>query len=555
MSTADSWKLLVFRDGRRVLSGRELLQVLHQQIESVQNFSDFNSTLARDELIDALLRAGELECALADWKGCEAEAGLLECITDDLAVALAKKSRPRVQAKLLQHLQTLTLPEKLTLSTPEGFCYYALHPLDYVDLLNKNAIDLCAAAVIGIRSIGTTLSAVVRSWFLSKEIPAERITVRPTGHPFDRRLLLDSGLRCWIETHLRRNARFLIVDEGPGLSGSSFLSVAEALVEAGVPSSHILLLPSSTPDLPKLLAQNAAARWSRFRTLPLKPTSRIPSEAVEFIGGGEWRKHVFASETEWPGVWSWTERQKYFSRDLRNIFRFDGHGYYGKDVRHRSQILAEHGWGPEVSSAGDGFSVSPWLEGTRLRHADQKLIRQLARYCAFRTEHLRCNPVSHADLEHMTEVNLDRGVGIKCRIELPLEHPVIADARMMPHEWILARNGQLLKFDAASHGDDHFYPGPTDIAWDLAGAIVEWNLDKEAAEVLVREYAYISGDKVVDRLPGYLLAYSAFRLGFCESTKNSQVGQLDFSILERESKMYLRRISQLLSKPAVTALS
>ena len=33
-----------------------------------------------------------------------------------------------------------------------------------------------------------------------------------------------------------------------------------------------------------------------------------------------------------------------------------------------------------------------------------------------------------------------------------------------------------MKVDAAAHGDDHGFPGPVDVAWDLAGAVVEWEL-------------------------------------------------------------------------------
>src|SRR5207248_188767 len=117
---------------------------------------------------------------------------------------------------------------RLTVSDPEGFCYYALHPLDYADQLNDNPMYPPVAAVVGIRGIGTTLSAVVHTWFESRAIPAGRITVRPTGHPFDRKLELNDEQREWIASNAERSARFFVVDEGPGLSGSSFLSVAEA---------------------------------------------------------------------------------------------------------------------------------------------------------------------------------------------------------------------------------------------------------------------------------------------------------------------------------------
>lgn len=528
-----------------MLDGRELARELSRQLHQVLSLPNFDSQSAHDELIEALLRAGELECGLTDCPGLEQCAQSVTPITGELATALIARRSPSLPANVLDRLSKLSVPEHLTGSSPEGFCYYALHPLDYVDLLNNVAINAPCAAVIGIRSIGTTLSAIVRSWFELKGIPAARITVRPTGNPFDRKLSLDRRQIAWITTCAQRGAEFFIVDEGPGLSGSSFLAVAEALMAAGVAKERIVLLPSSAPDLSRLIAPNAAERWSRFRTLSLQPTRHIPTDARHDIGWGEWRRRVFASEAEWPAVWSWTERRKYLSEDERRIFRFDGHGHYGKSVRHRSELLAAHGWGPEISSSGNGFSVSPWLNRDRQSRANRGTVIELAHYCAFRAEHFARAPVSQAPLEEMTRVNLDRALGVNCAVALSVERPVIADARMMPHEWICKADGRLLKLDAASHGDDHFYPGPTDIAWDVAGAIAEWNLDREACELLVSEYQKISGDKLQGRLPAYQIAYCAFRLAFTSSAAIS-VNADERPRFQSEAQTYRERLARLL---------
>lgn len=551
MSTADTWKLLVFRDGRSVRSGPELLRGLLAQIEAVLSLTDFSNQIARDELIDALLRAGGLECALVDHDAGSMEAHVIAEAADQLASALVTKSRPHISAKLAATLGELQVPRSLTLSTPEGFCYYALHPLDYADLLAAEATCPPAAAVVGIRSIGTTLSAIVRAWFSAKGIGAARITVRPIGHPFERRLPVTQDERNWIAAQNGQNAHFFVVDEGPGLSGSSFLSVAEALVEEGVPAERIVLMPSSTPNLENLFAPNAAQRWKNFRTTPLKPTRYMPSQADEYIGGGAWRSRVFDSEADWPGVWPWTERQKYTSRNGTLLFRFDGHGHYGKAVRQRSQLLANHGWGPQISSGGDGFSVSAWLSGARLQCANREVVTHLARYCAFRSEHLTSPVASETELEHMAQINLERALGVSRQIKLPVERPVVADARMMPFEWIALNDGSLQKFDAADHGDNHFFPGPTDIAWDLAGAIVEWELNAEAADLLLSEYCRISGDEVQKRLPDYLIAYSSFRMAFAQSAANSIAEFGEKSRLRQEATRYTTAALKLLEGTAV----
>ena len=116
----------------------------------------------------------------------------------------------------------------------EGFAYYALHPRKVAMLLDTLELK-SPVAVLGIRSIGVTLSAVACAALRLRGIECRRFTVRPTGHPYNRLLELKPEFRDWL-AHAR-DAGFLVVDEGPGISGSSFLAVAEALVNCGVEAS------------------------------------------------------------------------------------------------------------------------------------------------------------------------------------------------------------------------------------------------------------------------------------------------------------------------------
>ena len=193
----------------------------------------------------------------------------------------------------------------------------------------------------------------------------------------------------------------------------------------------------------------------------------------------------------------------------------------------------------------------PWLDGQRPDHADCDTVVQLARYCAFRAAHFQSHPVSNDALEQMTHMNLERALGVSHFVALPVERPVIADAHMMPYEWIYCADGRFLKVDAASHGDDHFFPGPTDIAWDLAGAITEWKLDSEGSELLVSEYNRISGDAVEPRLRAYLIAYCAFRLGFTLSAARSVGDARERTRFESEAELYRQTLATLL--PLATA--
>ena len=106
-------------------------------------------------------------------------------------------------------------------------------------------------------------------------------------------------------------------------------------------------------------------------------------------------------------------------------------------------------------------------------------------------------------------------------MKLGLERPVIADGRMQPHEWLLTADGHMLKTDSGSHGDDHFFPGPTDIAWDLAGAIVEWEMTAEQSATLLDVYRHKSGDDAVSRIQHFVIAYPVFRCAYCLMATNA----------------------------------
>src|ERR1051326_1366049 len=158
-------------------------------------------------------------------------AALAADLTDALARALVSgdgESRREV-AKHAESLSGLALPAVVRMSVPEGFAYYALDPAGYAAAVDS--LDICGRPVfvVGLRTIGATLSAVVAAAARRRTAHVERITVRPSGHPFDRRTEFAAEQRRQIEDAAARRALFVVVDEGPGLSGSSLMSVAEAL--------------------------------------------------------------------------------------------------------------------------------------------------------------------------------------------------------------------------------------------------------------------------------------------------------------------------------------
>ena len=113
-----------------------------------------------------------------------------------------------------------------------------------------------------------------------------------------------------------------------------------------------------------------------------------------------------------------------------------------------------------------------------------------------------------------------------------------------------AEQGELLKLDAVSHGDNHFFPGPCDIAWDVAGAIVEWELrGRGARAILSASTTRRSGDAIAERLAPYLLAYAAFRLGWSRMAASAMQGEFDEALLERDYRRYRAQAQRLRQHP------
>src|SRR5438046_6647149 len=228
--SADQNDLWVFRDARKTVSRSTLLRDLHSALRRL-----FGDAQNRQLYYNALIQAGELESALADSNS---ESSLAD-LTDALAFAAFGGGLDKVK-QLANALDHIACPNQLTTSPSEGFAYYALNPLDIAKPAQQSVAPDRQAAVIGIRSIGTTLSAVATAAIISNGHRAERITVRPQGDPYNRALLFTAQQSDWIKQLNEVSELFRVVDEGPGRSGSTFLSVAEALVSSRSPAADLV---------------------------------------------------------------------------------------------------------------------------------------------------------------------------------------------------------------------------------------------------------------------------------------------------------------------------
>src|SRR4051794_16825703 len=214
----------------------------------------------------------------------------------------------------------------ITIKVPEGFEFYALYPEQYCLSALQWAADHEIAApkqalVLGIRSIGTTLSAVVSATLQAVGWKVDRMTVRPTGSPFSRTVPLQLDL----VGHYRFG---LVVDEGPGISGSSMVAGAQALSEAGI--DNITFFPGHQGN-PGAESTVAVRRW--WNKTPryvhaFEDIHTLPAKASD-LGGGLWRNWAFEKKTEWPAVMSQMERRKFLQETgdgNRVLWKFSGLG-------------------------------------------------------------------------------------------------------------------------------------------------------------------------------------------------------------------------------------
>ncbi|MGE5323085.1 MAG: hypothetical protein ACM3SW_09500 [Actinomycetota bacterium] len=530
---AGALNLWVFRDERRCVSGPGLRKKLAAGLDALPERP------SEEALLRLLLRAGELECGVAD-SGSSPEP--LHQLADALADSFVGCENSGSRQAWRELLANTDVPDTLHVSVPEGFAYYALHPRAYADVLPLLPLMAPNVVVVGIRSIGTTLSAVVGAALRKTGRKAVRFTVRPAGHPYNRETSLRPQQQEVVHAGLACGADFLVVDEGPGLSGSSFLSAGEALLAEGVPAENMRMICGRQPDFASFRTLDGPKRAGRFHWIAVDSNQYHPRNGKVLAGAGEWRRLHFADEDSWPPSWTWFERSKYISAEAdkqRRLYKFLGLGHYGDEVFAREQEIAAAGFAAPLRREANGFASCDWLRGRPMRPSDlnEDSIRRLASYCAFRACSFAAESSDLKSLQQMADYNLQQ-LSLPLSPNLCLERPVIADGRMQPHEWILMPDGEMLKTDSGTHGDDHFFPGPTDIAWDLAGAIVEWRMDELQREAFLESYTRFSGDHSRERIGDYVPAYCVFCAAYCLMAANALHGSQEQRILEREADYY-----------------
>ena len=596
--------MIVYGDSGREESIGAMIEALRQDIERVLGSAEHAGAVDCDSLRRILVRAGELEQAVfdrpasADSRGTERRLRALRAATSLAASAFhdacdtprggaAAVARVRASLARMRSMLERLAPEardqgSVWVKVPEGFASEALLPEQYREAAIRWAEEHASIGeepvlVVGIRSIGTSLSAVVTAALRSRGLRARRITVRPQGPPSGRTVTFRRLLPA---------SYALIVDEGPGPSGSSVVAVADALERAGVPTVHVF--PGHEGGPGPRAREETRARW---KTLPsyfaaerdvqvqsrplaqalwrsIDPEDRDPLRRVIPCSGGAWRSLRYERPGDWPAVCARLERPKWIGEGesgRKVLFKFAGFATAPGSTLSLAEVhaqkitrLASRGLTPALLGTTHGYVATDWIEGQTLTgaDADPSLARRIGGYVATASGPPLSTSAARAArnrVETMLSVNTGETLGdASAAVALSLFRPVAVlenmprsgDGHMAPHEWIRTPDGRVLKTDAGGHELDRTWTGRQPVLWDLAGAILEWDLDPAMEQELLDGFARAGGYVCAPlALDAYRAAYAAHRIGQVRLAQDMETDAEERARLDGEYERWREKLA------------
>src|SRR5690606_23135226 len=110
------------------------------------------------------------------------------------------------------------------------------------------------------------------------------------------------------------------------------------------------------------------------------------------------------------------------------------------------------------------------------------------------------------------------GFGAGCR-------PIRTDNRLHAWEW-LVHGGRIVKVDAVDHCQGHDLIGCQDIAWDVAGAIVEHDLTAVEARRMMQATCAAGAGVDPELVAAMLPCYLAFQAGLWSTSPDAAAAPL-----------------------------
>jgi hypothetical protein len=439
------------------------------------------------------------------------------------------------------------LPARLTVHLAEGFAFYNLYPEQYLLSLRESPLwELTSGMpviVAGIRSIGTALAAVVTGALAARGCRVQSFTVRPGGHPYQR----TATLAPWQQAILAAagpSPRYLVVDEGPGLSGSSLAAGGQAFRECGVPPDRIHFVPAHSAGPGSPASDSVLALWAQVHIHTAPPGSTLPFDLPD-----------------WPVAWRGRPRHPagaglppvpLFERPAwvvpgagagsSTLLSFAGLGPHGATLAARVGALADAGFAPPPAGWSHGYLATPDRPTERLctGPVDSALLARLGAYLARAAlvYHEPGDPDAALDeLLDMLYWNTWEALGEPAadgtrrystatwRAILTAAPLVAPPPGLRPDEW--GHDARGVPVPALPLGRLHGHPLPAraDFAWSLAALSHNFALDPPAEAALLAAYRNAGGAPLsCARRHFYRLAYAAFAAGFAKLSADAAPG-------------------------------
>ena len=403
-----------------------------------------------------LVFAGQLEQAVLDESGVPQVTRITDAAAPLFLDALSDTRLAPHHAALLTALAEtgpLLADEPAAFRLPEGFAWYALDPKSHAMTAARWASAHAGGrvCVIGLLSIGTALSAVVADALrrAGSTVP-QRLVLRPAGHPFRREATLPEDVTG--------ADAVIIVDEGPGLSGSSMAAAAGTLEAQGVAAERIFFFPGHGHG-PGVEADEKIRRWWTPERCWVTSVPEEKALAGHRLFGG------FAA----------------IDADLTTL---------GALKRRRQQHMADHGLALTPVALEHG-----WLHlaggGTPLIRGDLNaafITGTLAPYIARAAQKAERPDTCREAIARTAEALAAAGESdaFAARAARETDGRLLAgDGRLHPAEWLRTRESRILKRNATGTELEHSWAGPQPVLWDVAGAIAEWEMGEEDEALLL----------------------------------------------------------------------
>jgi adenine/guanine phosphoribosyltransferase-like PRPP-binding protein/trehalose-6-phosphatase len=399
--------------------------------------------------------------------------------------------------------------------------------------------------VLGLRTAGSYFAPLVCAHLKREGYKTVAcVTARPT-----------TGVGLWEGREIRRNARggalVAIVDE-PMTSGTTMVEAVRFLQESGFEPRDIVALVPNHP---------ARSGWTWSSKVKFPPATQITVLLLE--GEEWQRRKLLGPEAveerlkeyfldrgyRSANLESGPELEKY-RQQLRNLELSKGHIRFksiyrvglehGDGTAETRYVLAKSiGWGwlsysaflgahrlsshvPPVLGLRNGILYTEWIpKEVQLANetpSRSQVVQALGSYVAARARSLRLELDPTADLGAQEEpvglgllsdrmsrayhnkitAALKRGRLCDTLMRYGSPRPTLIDGKMQPTEWIRGAKG-LLKTDFEHHGLGKPHLNATDSAYDLAEAMLYWELSEEEESDLLTRYIEKSGDTSVHK--------------------------------------------------------